>query len=342
MKKVDVLIVGAGPAGSMCGYLLKKVGIDSLLIDHATFPRDKICGGGLTLKTQLLLKQLMPDFKYDFNPVTNIKLNVDDAHCVIELADPIHIVQRKVFDNALLQHYISIGGEFMQGSFCQIQETDDQLIVSLKSGEQIACKYVVGADGSNSLVRRYLNPDLGRRILALEQYVEKGDSHTIEIGLSKSYGAGGYYYRFPATDFDVAGYGEYNTTKEGYCCVMDKMGIPEGRIRGAFISLSNDYPLNDRIILIGDAGGFANRSTSEGLFDALLTAKNAAKAITTGRSFCEVNKLVFRRMKHEEKVTQWFYSKTFLKLLKWMCKRPAIIKWCFDTKMRHETRLLNK
>ena len=45
MKEVDVMIIGAGPAGSVCGYLLKKAGVDCLLVDHATFPRDKICGG---------------------------------------------------------------------------------------------------------------------------------------------------------------------------------------------------------------------------------------------------------------------------------------------------------
>ena len=50
LKTIDVVIIGAGPAGSMCGYLLKKNGVDSLLIDRAVFPRDKICGGGLTLK----------------------------------------------------------------------------------------------------------------------------------------------------------------------------------------------------------------------------------------------------------------------------------------------------
>ena len=46
MKHVDVVIIGAGPAGSVCAYLLKKAGVDCLLVDRATFPRDKLCGGG--------------------------------------------------------------------------------------------------------------------------------------------------------------------------------------------------------------------------------------------------------------------------------------------------------
>jgi flavin-dependent dehydrogenase len=343
MKQTKVLIVGAGPAGSTCGYLLKKAGVDCILIDHATFPRDKICGGGLTLKSQLLLKELMPDFHYDYNPVTRVKLDIDDeARCEFEIADPIRVVQRKVFDNALLQQYQSIGGQFMKASLHTIEEKDGQVIVTLKSGEQVACQYLVGADGSNSRVRRHLNPDTGFSILAMEQYVEKQDPHTISIGLSRTYSAGGYYYRFPTSDFDIAGYGDFNTTRETFRQVMQKKGIPEGKIRGAYINMSIDYPLNDHILLIGDAGGFANRSTSEGLFDAFFTAKNAAEAIITNRPFREVNDSVFQKMKHEEWMKSWFYTDRCFKVLKWMCKHPGIIKWIFDTKMRRETRLVKK
>lgn len=46
----QVIIIGAGPSGSTCGYLLKKAGVDCIIIDYATFPREKICGGGLTPK----------------------------------------------------------------------------------------------------------------------------------------------------------------------------------------------------------------------------------------------------------------------------------------------------
>ena len=44
----DVIIVGAGPAGSSTAYHLAKLGIDVLVLEKAEFPRDKICGDGLT------------------------------------------------------------------------------------------------------------------------------------------------------------------------------------------------------------------------------------------------------------------------------------------------------
>ena len=338
MKKVDVMIIGAGPAGSVCGYLLKKAGVSCLLVDHATFPRDKICGGGLTSKCWHLLEHLLPDFHYDFNPVSHVTLDIEGkVHCEFDIAEPIRIVARRVFDHSLLQHYQSLGGAFMKGAFQTVEESPSQLIVTLKSGEQIACRYLVGADGSNSRVRHYLTPNEGYRILAMEQYVPKSGRNAIDVGLSLSYGQGGYYYRFPGTEFDVVGFGDSETTPEKFRSVMRDKGIPDGKARGAFVYLSNDYPLKDHIILIGDAGGFANRATCEGLYDAFMTARHAAMAISTGRPFREVNAPVFKKMKREEKVARRLFTKTSFWLISRLCHYPGIVRWIFDTKMRRET-----
>ena len=138
MQKTDVLIVGAGPAGSVCGYLLQKAGVSCLLIDHATFPRDKICGGGVTPKGWTLLEKLMPGFKYDYNSIRKIKLIVEDNHhCEFDSALELRLVQRKVFDRLLLEQYLSAGGTFQKDAFLQYEDFDDHLVVTLKSGEKI-------------------------------------------------------------------------------------------------------------------------------------------------------------------------------------------------------------
>ncbi len=50
-ERFDVIVVGAGPAGSTCAYLLGKSGINVALLDKEKFPRRKLCGGLLTFKT---------------------------------------------------------------------------------------------------------------------------------------------------------------------------------------------------------------------------------------------------------------------------------------------------
>ena len=336
MKTVDVLIVGAGPAGSVCAYLLQKAGISCLLIDRATFPRDKLCGGGLTPKCWKLLDELIPGFKYEYNSIRKIRLTVEENnHCDFESALELRLVKRKEFDNDLVELYKSVGGEFQQGSFLRYDEQEDgSLVVTLKSGEQIACRYLVGADGSTSTVRHFLANNHDNGFLILEQYVEKSPDNAIEVTLSKDYDLRGYYYRFPNSEFDAIGYGDESATIEKFREILKQKNIPETKLLGCYIYLKNDYPLHDRVILIGDAGGFANRLTSEGIRPAFETARNAAEAIIGGRPFKEVNASMFQKMEKQERFARFFYKSSTLRLLGWLCHIPGALKWCFDRGLR--------
>ena len=338
MKSVDVVIIGAGPAGSVCGYLLKKAGINCLLVDHATFPRDKLCGGGLTPKCWKLLDELIPGIKYEYNSIRDIRLTVDDNHCCdFTTKRELRLVKRKEFDNQLLELYKSIGGEFLQGSFLRYDEQADGLVVTLKSGEQIACRYLVGADGSTSSVRHFLSGSHDNGFLILEQYEQKAPENRIEVNLSQAYGLRGYYYRFPNSEFDAIGYGADVPKAEIFQTFRDilkEKNIRETRLRGCHIYHKNNYPINDRVILIGDAGGFANRVSTEGIKAAFETARNAAEAIKCGRPFREVNARMFAKMQKEERFAHFFFKPSTIRMLGWLCHFPGIVKWCFDRALR--------
>ncbi len=95
--------------------------------------------------------------------------------------------------------------------------------------------------------------------------------------------------------------------------------------------------MSDHVILIGDAGGFANKLTGEGLYDAFKTAANAKRAIVEGKSFSETNADEFRKMKRQVKVFNFFFSPFGWRLIRFLMRYPKIVKWVFDAKMKRET-----
>ena len=331
MERTTVLIAGAGPAGSTCGLLLRKQDIDCILVDRAEFPRDKICGGGLTPRSYQLLSRLLPTFHYDYNCVNRLKLLLEGEQIFdLHMDKELRIVKRRQFDAQLLDKYLKSGGRFVNEALTAIEEKEGQIIVTLKSGRQVACDYLVGADGANSRVRKYLNPQSEHGLLCMEQYGPKSPDNAIVINVSKQYQEG-YYYLFPNETYDVQGFGDHATTPKTFREVLDEMGCPDLKAKGAYIPIKIDYPLHDRIILIGDAGQFPNRLSYEGLYYAFLTAKHAAEAISSGRPFAEINRQVFKNKNKEERVARFFYSRSGLSLLRFLCRRfPGMVQWCYN------------
>lgn len=342
MREFDAVIIGGGPAGSMCGSLLRKAGKNCLLVDYATFPRDKICGGMLSAKSWRLLEKLLPDFRYEYYGRHHISLRINGKFgCEFDAEQELRIVQRRRFDHQLLQHYQSLGGEFQKDSFkTVVEQPDGRLLLTLSSGEQVVCRYLVGADGSNSRVRRFLTGKSDRGLLAVEQYSSKDtydDSDSIVVDLCSCYKNFGYFYCFPNPEYNVIGYGDYTMSIEKFRQILRDRRIPEGKFRGAYIYLSTDYPLRDHIILIGDAGGFANRLTCEGIYDAFQTAYNASRAIVDGRPFSETNYNVFAKLKRQTRLYKFLASGHGFSILRLMCHFPGLVKWCFDVKMKRES-----
>lgn len=344
MRKIEVLIIGAGPAGSVCGSLLKQAGVECLIVDHATFPRDKVCAGGLTVKAWRLLDMLLPGIQYEYRPITRMRCQFEnDPVCEFQSEYEIRMTRRKDFDYSLVRYYLDHGGELMKGSFaCFEQQADGRVLVTLKSGEQISCRYLVAADGANSHVRRQIHGEPKLHALFLEQFNEGAPGDDVFVHFSNNYKPG-VFYKFSSLGRNMYGFASLESNenfpahKETFSKTLTKFGVPVNRICGAYIPLNTVPHTADNVILIGDAGGFANKLTGEGLYDAFKTAANAQRAIVEGKSFSETNREEFLKMEHQIGVFKFFFSPFGWRLIRFCMHYPKIIKWLFDAKMKRET-----
>lgn len=329
-KEPRVVIIGAGPAGTTCGFLLQKAGIDCVVVDHASFPREKICGGGLTPKAYRLLEKLMPELEYEYRGVSKGRFMMDEkVICEVDISRELRMVRRKDFDYQLLQQYLGIGGVLMKGSFDSLEHQENgKIVVKLKSGETIGCDYLIGADGANSRVRKALKGDYSGNTLWMEQYTEKGENAFV-FGYSEECHQG-YYFSFPSVGRYVVGAGGSNFKKQDFKALMDKMGIEEIKSYGAYIPIETVTSDDDRIMLIGDAGGFANRISFEGLYYAIATARNAYLAVASGQSFKETNGPIFWKKKKEEYLARLFFSHLGFWLVRLGAHSPWLIKKVFE------------
>lgn len=101
-------------------------------------------------------------------------------------------------------------------------------------------------------------------------------------------------------------------------------------LRGSYIPLETLDSGKKHVILIGDAGGFANKLTYEGLYYAIATGKNAWKSIMNGTDFIITNREIFRKKQKETWITNLFYSRFGLWLVRTGAHSPILIKKVFE------------
>ena len=330
-EHIKTIIIGAGPAGITCGYTLLKNGEECLLIDRCTFPREKLCGGGLTPRALRLIDRIYEGLKYDYCRVNTIDLykNVNKV-CTFHLDTEIRTVARKDFDHTLLKEYLEKGGRFVTDIVSKIEEKAEIIHLTLTSGKTLTCDYLIGADGINSIVRKYIQPQFDRGIICLEKTVV-GDNPTenIRVYFDKTY-LNGYLYLFPNPRGYVVGYGNKRTNIDIFHESLERYGLAnDNKTKGAYIPTfcKFDYPFYKHIILIGDAGGYVDSMTGEGIPYAIKSGENAALSIINNADFRELNKPVFDVVKRRMKICSIFFFPPVNKLFLYMCKRPSLFLW---------------
>jgi len=282
-----VIIVGGGPAGSSLGYLLQKKGISNCIIERKTFPRNKVCGGLLTKKTYDILNDIYGDTEFPFERIsTNVTLFCGHERISnVTTFTPFYFVERIDFDFNLITRYKNIGGNLQENRrVIKLDQANHKVI--LDNDEVIEYKVIVGADGANSQIRKYIDKDYRPNALCIEQNVVSNDvSDEIQIyfGAIRS----GYGWCFPKRNHYTVGIGgKIEKNKDikrsfiDFARKIDKYSNSSPFV-GAVIPYGEyvKKPSVGNLVLIGDAAGFVDPITGEGLFFALYSAKCAYEAI---------------------------------------------------------------
>lgn len=164
----DVIVVGAGPAGSSAARVAAEAGARVLLLDRARFPRYKTCGGGIT---GFSLRAMPDGARAAFEAeITDFGLSRKGRDRVMLHADEpfLGMVQREDFDQLLVDAAVAAGAEFRDGAAVRgLAEGPESVAVRLE-GEELHARIVIGADGSNGRTSGYVGVEFAGSDLGLE------------------------------------------------------------------------------------------------------------------------------------------------------------------------------
>ncbi len=274
MARYDAAVIGAGPAGSTAAYRLATAGARVLLLDKATFPRDKPCGGGVTGRAARLLP-------FSIEPV--VEDVVERLECGLRYrrrftrrarAPLAYMTQRRRLDHFLLQKAAEAGVEVREGESADARELD--------------ARVVIGADGCNGSAAKQLG--LAESLVhgvALEANYPHEPRFAGAMVLEIAAVRGGYGWIFPKGDHvnvGVGGNGEEGPRLRAELRRMcEAYGIDPDAARDSRgyrlpLRLPGTRLARGRTAVIGDAAGLVDPFSGDGMYEAFLSAQLVAEA----------------------------------------------------------------
>lgn len=326
----DVVIIGCGPAGTTAGLMLSKLNISICLIDKSFFPRSKVCAGIITEKTIRILKKILPEFGLD-NYYCSNKIGIftqRETECTFSVKYPLTLVEREQFDYELLLACKNAGIHVFEGTtFSEFIPDRNTLI--LNNGMELSYNALIAADGIFSQIRHKLGIADIAKGFCIQNTVSKTPCKSMLTNLDKvlfdfANISFGYNWIVPNKNNIIVGTGvlaKNNTYKQAlleHKILCASLGISDlTKRKGAFLPIGDianqsEHPY-ENIILIGDAAGFANSITGEGIYYAILSGYYAGIAYQKDSThyrdtYLSLISIFTNTIKEVAKLSKHFYS----------------------------------
>lgn len=323
MNHYDVIIVGAGPAGLKCAEVLGKSGLNVLLLEKNAGFGDKVCAGGLTRKALEIID--LPDELFEYKICQTAVYSKRRKSSTDSKKPFVFTVNRKELGNWQYEQIAHSSVEILNNS--KVTEiTKNRVIVN--NDLEFGYKWLVGADGYNSIVRKYLKLPVDKKLIGIQYQIPQQEVvPRLEIYFQSDYFESWYAWSFPHKSAIAVG------------CVCDPAIMSSKKLKEKFhqwlsekgLDLTNaryeSAPINydyrgfkfDNIFLVGDAGGFASGLTGEGVLQALVSGDTAARTILNNDYTSEQFDMILKYNAVQKKILKVF-TKTgsFRNVLHWL------------------------
>ena len=311
----DVAVIGSGPSGASAAFHAAKLGLKTIIIEKEILPRYKTCGGGFVFRGR-------KDMPFDISEVVEREFNSVDIifsgknlEFKTQREEPIiTMIMRDAFDHLIVKKAQEFGVELLQGETLKEIAFGDIAKLTTTS-KTIQSKFVIAADGALSPTAKLAGWQETRMMCpALEYELEVSEedfkrfSHSARFDIDAA--PLGYGWCFPKKNHLSVGVGNFMKTKKNpqlrkyYQQYIENIGIKniiKSSAHGFIIPISprTDGFVKQNVFLIGDAAGFADPVTAEGISNAIYSGKICAQAIAESNLNLDIAQQLY-----EEKLNQ--------------------------------------
>lgn len=296
MEIYDVAVIGSGPSGANAAFQLAKKGLKTIIIEKEHLPRYKTCGGGFVFRGRR-------DLPFDVSTAVereffDVDIRFDAKKLALNTVRKkpiISMVMRDQFDYLIVEQARELGVEVLQDEKLLALDFKAEYAVLTTTHKNIYARFIIAADGALSPTAKLAGWEESRLMCpALEYEIKVPDLDFERLSTSARFDIDvvpfGYGWSFPKKNHLSVGVGNFTKSKkkinlkENYRDYLKILGIEnvlEEQAHGFIIPVSprKDGFVKHNVFLIGDAAGFADPLTAEGISNAIYSGKLAAEAI---------------------------------------------------------------